>query len=113
MKMANYILNILRSDLSIVLSWGFHRPVGLENGLKFNVNGFKNKGAVSVIYNEGADLFDIELIDSENELVEKIEGVYFDQLVEVIDNHVELIENYYEAVRKEYAIIDSTQNDNK
>lgn len=113
MEMAKYILSILSCDLSIVLSWGFHRPVGLENGLKFNVNGFKHKGIVKVLYNEGADLFEIEIINSENQLVEKIERVYFDQLVEVIDNHVELIENYYEAVRKEYAIIDSTQNDNK
>lgn len=107
MKMANYILNILRSDLNVVLSWGLHWPVALENGLKFNVNGLKHKGAVSVIYNEGADLFDIELIDSENELVEKIEGVYFDQLIEVIDEHVEHVDNYIDVVRQEYPYLNN------
>ena len=45
-------------------------------------------------------------------LIEKIDGVYFDQLVEVIDNHVELVENYDEAVRSEYSI-DSNDNDYK
>ena len=48
MEMANYILRILRSQLTIMLSWGFNHPTALPNneGLRFNVQGFKFKGTV-------------------------------------------------------------------
>lgn len=103
MEMANYILSIFQSDLSVMFSWGFNNHVKLENGLKFNVNGFKHKGKVAVKYNEGLDLFDVEILTFENEVIETIEGVYFDQLIEVIDNRVELVENYELAVKEEYS----------
>lgn len=102
MEMANYILSILKTNLSIVFSWGFNNPVALDNGLRFSVNGFKHKGNVAVKYNEGLDLFDVEILTVKNEVIETIEGVYFDQLVEVIDNRVELVENYELAVKEEY-----------
>ena len=107
MEMAKYILCILRSNLNILFSWGFNRPIAVENGLKFSVNGFKHKGIVEVRYNEGADLFDIELTNSENQLVEKIEGVYLDQLIEVIDEHVEHVDNYIDVVRQEYPYLNN------
>lgn len=103
MEMANYILDIFKTNLSVVFSWGFNSPIALENGLKFTVNGFKHKGNVAVRYNEGLDLFDVEILTSENELIETIDGVYFDQLIEVIDNRVELVENYEQAVKNEYS----------
>ena len=102
MEMANYILSILKTNLSIVFSWGFNNPVALDNGLRFSVNGFKHKGNVAVKYNEGLDLFDVEILTVKNEVIETIEGVYFDQLIEVIDNRVELVENYELAVKEEY-----------
>lgn len=103
MEMANYILSILKTNLSIVFSWGFNNPVALDKGLRFSVNGFKHKGNVAVKYNEGLDLFDVEILTVKNEVIETIEGVYFDQLVEVIDNRVELVENYELAVKEEYS----------
>jgi hypothetical protein len=103
MEMANYILSIFQSDLSVVFSWGFNNPIKLENGLRFKVNGFKHKGKVAVKYNEGLDLFEVEILTSKNEVIETIEGVYFDQLVELIDNRVELVENYEQAVSEEYS----------
>ena len=103
MEMANYIINILKTNLPVIMSWGFNNPIGLENGLRFSVNGFKHKGNVVVRYNEGMDLFDVEIITSENEVIETIDGVYFDQLIEVIDNRVELVENYDQAVKNEYS----------
>ena len=102
MEMANYILSILKTNLSIVFSWGFNNPVALDNGLRFSVNGFKHKGNVAVKYNEGLDLFDVEILTVKNEVIETIEGVYFDQLIEVSDNRVELVENYELAVKEEY-----------
>jgi hypothetical protein len=102
MEMANYIISIFKTNLPVIMSWGFNNPIGLENGLRFSVNGFKHKGNVSVRYNEGMDLFDVEMLTIENEVVETIEGVYFDQLIEVIDNRVELVGNYDQAVKEEY-----------
>lgn len=103
MEMANYIISIFKTNLPVIMSWGFNNPIGLENGLKFSVNGFKHKGNVVVQYNEGMDLFDVEIITSENEVIETIDGVYFDQLIEVIDNRVELVKNYDQAVTDEYS----------
>ena len=99
--MAEYLMQILKTQLMVVLSWGFNNPIALtgNRGLKFNVNGFKYKGAVEVIYNEGSDLFDVTIGKM------CIEGVYLDQLVEVIDNAVERTDNYNEIVKQTYNLI--------
>ena len=102
MEMANYIISIFKTNMSVIFSWGFNSPIGLENGLRFSVNGFKHKGNVAVRYNDGLDLFDIEILTFENEVIENIDGVYFDQLIEIIDNRVELAENYDQAVKDYY-----------
>lgn len=104
--MAEYILSILRLELMVVFSWGFHRPTALPNdeGLAFKVDGFKHRGWVFVKYNDGKDLFDVELRDNSLNIVRSIEDVYFDQLVNVIDNAVEHTENYEEQVKELYNI---------
>ena len=45
----------------VMWSWGFNSPKAIANGLSFKVQGFKFKGTVEVVYNEGTDLFDISL----------------------------------------------------
>ena len=102
MEMHKYILQILRTQPIVVFSWGFHNPVALpnDNGLKFQVEGFKYQGSVEVIYIEGKDLFDVVLTD----IGEKIEDVYSDCLVSVIDNLVEKTSNYKQSVEEEYAL---------
>lgn len=104
--MADYILSILRMELMVVFSWGFHRPTALPNdeGLAFKVNGFKHKGWVFVRYNEGKDLFDVELRNKSLNVVRDIEDVYFDQLVAVIDHAVERTSDYVKQVKKLYNI---------
>ena len=99
--MAEYILQILRSQLMVVFSWGFHSPTALPDnrGLAFQVEGFKYKGVVKVIYNVGADLFEIHLDDGSIE-----EDVYADQLVDIIDSMVERTDNYSQSVKKTYNI---------
>lgn len=104
-KIADYIYSILKFQKTILMSWGFQRPMVIKLGLKFTVNGFKHKGMVQVKYNEGADLFDIFLIDKDDMVKETIEGVYFDELVNTIDNHVELVPNYNERINQEYNIL--------
>ena len=97
--MAEYILQILRSQLMVVFSWGFHHPTVLPDnrGLAFEVDGFLYKGRVEVVYNDGADLFDVHLSDGRVET-----DVYADCLVSVIDGLVERCDDYKGRVSEEY-----------
>lgn len=99
--MAEYILQILKSQLMVLCSWGPHNFKRLpeDQGLSFLVEGFKYTGKVKVIYNEGSDLFEVHLSDGT-----KVEDVYLDNLVEVIDNLVEKTSNYEQRVQQEYAL---------
>ena len=99
--MAEYILSILKTQLMIVLSWGFNNPIALtgNRGLRFNVNGFRYNGVVEVLYNEGSDLFDVYLGSK------CVEGVYADELVNVIDGEVERTNDYRERVKQTYNLI--------
>lgn len=101
MEMATYIIRILSSQLMVMWSWGFNSPTALTNGLRFKVNGFKFKGIVEVVYNEGTDLFDISFI-RRNKIIDSVEGCYLDMLVNVIDSKVEKVNNYEERVKTEY-----------
>jgi hypothetical protein len=103
MEMAKYIMSILKTQLMVVWSWGFHQPMALQNGLRFKVQGFKFRGIVDVVYDEGRDLFDVSFIKS-NRVVKSIEGVFFDSLVEVIDDYVEKTTDYEKRVAAEYSI---------
>lgn len=105
MKMANYILSILKSNLNIFWSWGGHRFIAVENGLRFHVNGFIHKGIIEIIYNEGTDLFDIKLLSNRLKEVKFIEGIYIDQLIDVIDDNVECCKNYEQRVRDKYSLL--------
>ena len=100
--MAEYILTILRSQLMVVFSWGFNSPKRLpeDKGLRFNVEGFKYRVVVEVIYNIGKDLFDVVLTDNGT----RVEDVYLDNLINVIDNLVEKTSNYEHRVKQEYAL---------
>ena len=105
MEMANYILAILKTSQNIVWSWGFNSPKPLESGLSFKVQGFLHKGWVLVEYNEGSDLFDIKLLTEELRDVKLIEGVYVDQLIDVIDDSVECCENYQQKLKEKYSLL--------
>ena len=98
--MAEYILQILRTQLVVVFSWGFHKPQRLpdDKGLSFMVDGYKYQGKVKVIYNQGADLFEVHLDNGEI-----VENVYLDQLVNVIDGMVERCDDYDKCVLATYS----------
>jgi hypothetical protein len=97
--MAEYIMAILRTQLMVVFSWGFHKPQRLPNdaGLAFMADGFKYRGRVEVVYNDGADLFEVHLSDGRAET-----DVYADCLVQVIDGLVERTNNYKQSVEEFY-----------
>lgn len=102
--MAKYILGILKANMWVFFSWGVSQCYAIPNGLQLTVNGFNFKGNVRVTYNEGKDLFTVQLI-KKGEVVKTIEDVYFDQLACLIDREVELCENYDEKVVAEYSNI--------
>ena len=104
MEMAKYIMQILKTQIMVVWSWGFNSPIAIENGLRFKVQGFKFKGIVEVVYNEGQDLFDVSFIKA-GKVVEKVDGVYFDMLVSVIDYYVEKTSDYEKRVKETYSIM--------
>lgn len=85
----------------VVWSWGFNSPMAVKNGLRFKVQGFKFRGVVEVVYNEGSDLFDVSFIKA-GKVVKTIDDVFFDMLVETIDNYVEKTSDYEKRVREEY-----------
>ncbi|MBF0651350.1 hypothetical protein IR083_21270 [Dysgonomonas sp. GY75] len=104
MEMANYILSILRTNLNIVWSWGFNSPKPTQNGLSFKVQGFLHKGWVVVKYNEGTDLFGIKLLTDQLKEIKSIEGIYVNQLIDMIDDMVECCDNYDQKVKNEYSL---------
>ena len=102
--MAQYILSILRSQLMIVFSWGFNTPIAIEDGLQFNVEGFKHQGKVRIHYNGGSDLFDVTTLNRDGGIAGKTDDVYLDCLVNVIDSMVERTPNYKKRVEQEYKL---------
>ena len=104
MNMAEYILSILKSQIFVLLSWGFHRPVRLENGIRFQVQGFIHKATAEAVYVESADLFEVRTLNSDGSIKQKEEDVYLDCLVNVIDGMVERTQNYKERVEQEYQL---------
>ena len=98
--MAEYILQILKSQLMVLFSWGPHNFKRLpeDKGLSFQVEGFKYQGKVIVMYNAGTDLFEVILAKTG----EKVEDVYLDNLVSVIDGLVEKTADYRNRVVVEY-----------
>jgi len=107
MDMANYIYSILKNQLNIMWSWGLTNPYSLPNnkGLIFHVDGFLHHGFVTILYNGGKDLFNIFLLNNKMGIVKKIEGVYFDRLVDIIDAEVEKVEDYENRIRQEYSLL--------
>lgn len=104
MEMAKYILAILRTQLMIVFSWGFHNARAIENGLAFFVQGYKHTGRVEVLYDEGWDLFIVRTLNRDGSIKEQEDGIYADGLVEVIDRMVEKTDDYKARVRKQYGV---------
>ena len=106
-EIAGYILSIFRTNPFVVMSWGIN-PATItivDVGVKFHVQGFKHKGFVQVVLNEGEDLFEVTLISEEGETVNTIEHIFVDNLICVIDDAVEKCENYQERISQEYQII--------
>lgn len=110
-EIAGYILSIFRTNPFIVMSWGIN-PASIEVvdlGVKFHVQGFKHKGFVQVVLNEGEDLFEVTLISEEGETLNTIEHIFVDNLICIIDDAVEKTEDYEKRISQEYGIFTETE----
>lgn len=103
-SMANYILSILKCNITYLWSWGAHNFKAIENGLAFSVQGFIFTGIVNVIYEGGSDTFIVRL-EKDGQTVKEENTVYLDNLSDVIDGIVEKDcsqEAYVEKVNAAY-----------
>ena len=100
-------MDCLTRQKMIVFSWGFHKAIALENGLRFSVNGFIHKGIVDVIYNEGTDYFDIKLIN--NGVTKSLTlNVDLGGLISTLDTLIEKDENdekYKNRIKQKYSLL--------
>ena len=110
-EIAGYILSIFRTNPFVVMSWGIN-PASIEVvdlGVKFHAQGFKHKGFVQVVLNEGEDLFEVTLISEEGETLKTIEHIFVDNLIPIIDDAVEKTEEYEKRISQEYGIFTETE----
>lgn len=92
---------------SEVLSWGFSQFKILQGdtGITFHVQGYKFNGWVKIIYDEGADLFNIIFLSNEDVTVCVRKGICLDDLVKTIDEYVEKTSDYCERINEQYRVI--------
>ena len=100
LEMARYIWSILKTQLTIIMSWGIDLDSikVVDLGIQFHVQGFKHTGYVKVALNEGKDLFEISLLSDDGECVKFLDEVYLDMLVDTIDLAIERTEDYEERL---------------
>ena len=84
------------TDRNVVWSWGVSTRYFLTHknmpSLAIKVQGFLHKGFVIISLDEGMDLYNLYLcktLKGKDNPTKVIEGLYFDQLGEVIDRYVE------------------------
>ena len=93
MTIAQTIMNQIKTlDKMAFFAWGSKDFVAMNDGLKFNTSGMVRwKGYVYVKYDEGKDLYNVifaKIIKHEWKVQKQVDGVFFDQLIEVIDGQV-------------------------
>ena len=110
-RIAAYILELMRYFPITIMSWGVDsesyrlaEDADGNCGLSFHVQGFKHKGIVQVLYDEGADTFLYHLLSDTGEILKTRNDIYLDQLIPTIDEAVEKVENYEQRVRSEYGL---------
>jgi hypothetical protein len=92
-------LLVLRSNRPIFWSWGVSKLLKVESqkqeeiGLVMKVNGHHHKSWVLITLSWD-DTYTIHIINNVGRVLNIYENIYFDQLVEVIDNRIEKIPNY-------------------
>lgn len=97
-EIQDVILDQLKGLGSIkMMSWGSHSFIGhqennREGWLKFKVNGHHFQGWVKILLRAN-DTYTIQFI-KDGKIEKELDDVYFDQMVDIIDEKVEYIDDY-------------------
>jgi hypothetical protein len=94
-EIAKTIQSQLMSQKMKVWSWGSNSWTAIPDGLAFKVQGFKFKGVVKIVLMP-SDTYTIEFIKA-NKTVKEMTEIFFDEMVDIIDNFVEFTGDNYEA----------------
>ena len=76
-----------------MMCWGFSQPMDMGDGLKFKVTGLKFRGYVYVKYDEGSDLYIVQLATvrkQEWKVKLEVKDIFCDELGTTIDSLVEM-----------------------
>jgi len=95
-------------DMNLMMCMGFHKPMVIESGLQFKVNGLKHRGTVRIILNKALDTYEIYLGKQKRVLnknatdligrrvytttyptVKTIKDVYVDDMMPLLEQEVE------------------------
>lgn len=99
---AQQLKSYLGVKTAVFLSWGTEAMSLTQNKrlAVLKVNGFKHKGIVAIKLN-GADLFEVHLLNEDGSIKRSINDLYFDQLQSAIDEAIEHTGKDYEERVKE------------
>lgn len=87
-------LMLLMVDKGIYYSWGITKQVNLQNkGLLLKVSANHHKGWVLITLG-WEDLYKVKIISNNGKVLNEYEGIFFEDLVETIDNRIERLETY-------------------
>ena len=101
MNTATFLVRVLMAQRMKVWSWGISSLTSNEEGINFKVQGFKFVGKVHITYDRGLDLWNIDF-EKKGKVVKSIEGIYTEDLVDVIDREVEYTGAAYENDVKQW-----------
>jgi hypothetical protein len=87
-------LKVLTHDKTIYWSWGVSQLINCQNkGLLLKVNGHHHKQYVLITL-KWDDTYKVDYLNRNLKVLDTNEDLYFDQLVEFIDNRIERIGEY-------------------
>lgn len=90
----NETMRVLTHNKTIYWSWGVSkRTTVLGKGLILQVNGRRHSGDVLITLGWD-DTYQVRIISNRGKVIKHYEMVYFDNLVEIIDDHIERIPEY-------------------
>ena len=83
-----------RTNMNVWFSWGVSNLINIQDkGLLMKVRGNHHKGYVFVTLGY-EDLYQVHIISTQGNIKESIEGIFFDNLQEVIDRKIERVSEY-------------------
>lgn len=87
-------VNLLNTQRTKLWSWGANGYTNCFNkALKFKVQAHRHKGYIYITVN-GNDLYDVYLVSTHNNLKKQFNDIFFDDLVDIIDNEIERVKEY-------------------